>query len=199
MDDSYYYAITVGFPNFDVALDGQGEPQQQVYMQPNLTQFQILGTGAYTLYNSVSARTGNVTYKTVMQDITAVFTMVETSSTSIFEAMCALKKTTEDLKYNIEQLGEFGGLSMYTIAYIPGLHEDNPDTVQQHRNLWWNFNICWLGAFQRYIDYPINDLDTDEMEKMGQIVIEFADYIERFGLVDYQMGIWEEEILDRET
>lgn len=88
---------------------------------------------------------------------------------------------------------------MYTIAYILGLHEDNPDTLQQHHNLWWNFNICWLSAFQRYIDYPINDLDTDEMERMGQILIRFADHVECYGLVDYQMGIWEEEILDRET
>jgi hypothetical protein len=88
---------------------------------------------------------------------------------------------------------------MYTIAYILGLHVDNPDTLQQHRNLWWSFNISWLSAFQRYIDYPINDLDTDEMERMGQILIQFADNVEGYGLVDYQMGIWEEEILDRET
>jgi hypothetical protein len=108
MDDNYYYAITVGFPNFHVALDGQGEPQQQVYMQPNLlTQFQILGTGAYTLYNSVSARTGNVTYETVMQDITAVLLMIKNSETSISQAMWALKQITEDLMHNTKQLGEF--------------------------------------------------------------------------------------------
>jgi hypothetical protein len=81
---------------------------------------------------------------------------------------------------------------MYIVAYISGLHEDNPDTLQQHRDLWQSFNLCWLSAFQRYIDYPINDLDTDEMKEMGQIVIEFGDYVEPYGLVDYQ-------ILDRET
>jgi hypothetical protein len=39
-------------------------------------------------------------------------------------------------------------------------------------------------------------LSADSMEKMGQELIRFCDLIEPHGLVDYQMGIWEEEILD---
>lgn len=93
MDYNYHY---VGFPNFDVAFDGQPEPQQQVFMQPNLlTQFQIW-------------EPCNVTYETVMQDITAVLKMIENSETSISQAMCALKQMTEDLMRNTQQLGEFG-------------------------------------------------------------------------------------------
>jgi hypothetical protein len=39
-------------------------------------------------------------------------------------------------------------------------------------------------------------LSADSMEKMGQELIRLCDLVEPHGLVDYQMGIWEEEILD---
>ncbi|KAE8554684.1 hypothetical protein EYB25_003225 [Talaromyces marneffei] len=199
MDNNFYHAITGGFPNPNVVFDGQGELQQPVFKQSNLgTQSQLWEPGHTHSTTASQQDPHNVTYETVMQDIAAVLIMIPKSRKSISEAMYALEKTTEDLKNNIEKLGEFGGLSMYTIAYISDLHMDNSNTLEQHRNLWSNFNYCWLSAFQKYIDYPINDLDTDRMEKMGQIVIEFADYVEPYGLVDYQMGFWEEEILDRE-
>lgn len=40
-------------------------------------------------------------------------------------------------------------------------------------------------------------LKVDEMEEMGHFLIVFCDGIERHGLVDYELGVWEEEILDR--
>jgi hypothetical protein len=33
------------------------------------------------------------------------------------------------------------------------------------------------------------------MEAMGKDLIQLCDQLEQHGLVDYQMGIWEEEIL----
>lgn len=39
-------------------------------------------------------------------------------------------------------------------------------------------------------------LSADSLEKMGQELIRLCDLVEPHGLVDYQMGIWEEEILD---
>lgn len=33
------------------------------------------------------------------------------------------------------------------------------------------------------------------MESMGKALIQLCDQLEQHGLVDYQMGIWEEEIL----
>jgi hypothetical protein len=35
----------------------------------------------------------------------------------------------------------------------------------------------------------------DRMETMGKNLIQLCDQLEQHGLVDYQMGIWEEEIL----
>ncbi|EEA19284.1 hypothetical protein PMAA_000840 [Talaromyces marneffei ATCC 18224] len=39
-------------------------------------------------------------------------------------------------------------------------------------------------------------LSVAEMEAMGEFLIKFCDGIARHGLVDYEMGVWEEEILD---
>lgn len=33
------------------------------------------------------------------------------------------------------------------------------------------------------------------MESMGKELIQLCDQLEQYGLVDYQMGVWEEEIL----
>lgn len=38
-------------------------------------------------------------------------------------------------------------------------------------------------------------LSRDRMESMGKDLIQLCDQLEQYGLVDYQMGIWEEEIL----
>lgn len=38
-------------------------------------------------------------------------------------------------------------------------------------------------------------LSRDRMEAMGKELIQLCDQLEQHGLVDYQMGIWEEEIL----
>lgn len=38
-------------------------------------------------------------------------------------------------------------------------------------------------------------LDTGTMEQMGKDLVQLCDRLEEHGLVDYQMGVWEEEIL----
>jgi len=43
---------------------------------------------------------------------------------------------------------------------------------------------------------PPRDLITEEtLENMGTEMVRHCDNMERHGLVDYQMGVWEEEIL----
>lgn len=36
------------------------------------------------------------------------------------------------------------------------------------------------------------------LERMGDEVVRLCDTMERHGLVDYQMGVWEEEIISSE-
>lgn len=76
--------------------------------------------------------------------------------------------------------------------------------------LWNDFNICWLAICQRQKDLtqdlfrteqrPSNAtlLDANALENLGDELTRLCDQLEQHGLVDYQMGIWEEEILSGE-
>lgn len=73
--------------------------------------------------------------------------------------------------------------------------------------LWNDFNLCWLAVCQKQKDLLQDVLRTrrqpphttllndDVMDNLGKELIQLCDRVEQFGLVDYQMGIWEEEIL----
>lgn len=76
--------------------------------------------------------------------------------------------------------------------------------------LWEEFNTAWLSALQRQKELTIEMLDTgqrphhpqsllesDQMEGMGKELVRLCDIMEKHGLVDYQMGVWEEEIVTR--
>ncbi|KAJ5545440.1 hypothetical protein N7461_007744 [Penicillium sp. DV-2018c] len=86
------------------------------------------------------------------------------------------------------------------------LHDDSlhyPDRLK----LWNDFNLCWLAICQKQKDLILDMIATnqqpahtsfirrDRMESMGRDLIQLCDQLEPHGLVDYQMGIWEEEIL----
>jgi hypothetical protein len=43
---------------------------------------------------------------------------------------------------------------------------------------------------------PQSILSQDSLEKMGKELIRLDDGMEKHGLVDYQMGVWEEEIIN---
>lgn len=73
--------------------------------------------------------------------------------------------------------------------------------------LWNDFNICWLALCQKQKDMaeelfqtgrqpPQTSLLSNEaMDNLGKELIQLCDRMEQHGLVDYQLGIWEEEIL----
>jgi hypothetical protein len=74
--------------------------------------------------------------------------------------------------------------------------------------LWNDFNTCWLVTLQKQKDMILEiqatgqqpqhgqDIMAEEtLEKMGRELVRLCDSMERHGLVDYQMGVWEEEII----
>lgn len=74
--------------------------------------------------------------------------------------------------------------------------------------LWEDFNHCWLTALQRQKELteemldpghrthaPTSLMDYDFMETLGRELVRLCDMMEKHGLVDYQMGVWEEEII----
>lgn len=45
----------------------------------------------------------------------------------------------------------------------------------------------------------VNLIREAALEGMGEALIGLCDGVEKYGLVDYQMGVWEEEILSGEV
>lgn len=87
------------------------------------------------------------------------------------------------------------------------LFQDNPARYQGHLKLWRDLNNCWLSLFQKQKDitsatlasgqqqHIANLLTVETMESMGDTVVQLCDKLEPKGLVDYELGFWEEEII----
>lgn len=84
-----------------------------------------------------------------------------------------------------------------------GLTLDNKDLHADRIQLWNDFNCAWLALFQKQKDLmesslihrPSGLISPENLEKMGNELIQMCDGIERHGLVDYQYGVWEERII----
>ncbi|CAG7929532.1 unnamed protein product [Penicillium olsonii] len=96
---------------------------------------------------------------------------------------------------------------LVTNARDLGLLRDDSIHYPDRLELWSNFNLCWLAVCQKQKDLfqdmissghqltQVSLIRRDRMESMGTDLIQLCDQLEQHGLVDYQMGIWEEEIL----
>jgi hypothetical protein len=127
----------------------------------------------------------------------------------------ALKRTFFNMREG--RLGE-AGTSLLTISdwllsnameLATGLLHDDQELHGDRTRLWNEFNTCWLSVLNRQKeilrDYlatgqrpqaPQELLKEEFLERMGREIVRLCDNMERHGLVDYQMGVWEEEIID---
>lgn len=96
----------------------------------------------------------------------------------------------------------------YDVNIRLGLTKDEEELHGERIKLWNDFNTCWLAVLQKQKDTtqemidlgqrpvpPQSYLQEDFLEKMGRELVRLCDGMERHGLVDYQMGVWEEEII----
>lgn len=85
---------------------------------------------------------------------------------------------------------------------------ENTDVHDARVNMWTEFNFCWLALLQRqkenteqiiHLDQAPTPSDSllnvETLERMGTELVRLCDGIERHGLVDYEMGVAEEEII----
>ncbi|KAJ5972793.1 uncharacterized protein N7479_002711 [Penicillium vulpinum] len=96
---------------------------------------------------------------------------------------------------------------LVTNARDLGLLHDDSIHYSDRLKLWSEFNLCWLALCQKQKDLVLEVIATSQqpahtslirrehMDAMGRDLIQLCDQLEPHGLVDYQMGIWEEEIL----
>ncbi|CVL08219.1 uncharacterized protein FMAN_14149 [Fusarium mangiferae] len=84
-----------------------------------------------------------------------------------------------------------------------GLNLDDTNLHADRIQLWNDFNHAWLGLGQRQIDLMTSSPQLSRtqslvskamIKKMGNELIRLCDGIERHGLVDYQYGVWEDQI-----
>lgn len=93
------------------------------------------------------------------------------------------------------------------LKLITGLVRDDETIHATRLKLWAEFNTCWVSMLQRQKDMsaemlsvgqrpapPRTLLQYEQMETMGNELIRLCDNMENHGLVDYQLGVWEEDI-----
>lgn len=91
-----------------------------------------------------------------------------------------------------------------------GLNKDNQAIHKERLKLWKDFNYCWLAFLTRQLDdsrrlkatgqaLPVGQsvLPKPALQNLGDELTRLCDDLEKSGLVDYEMGVWEEEIIDR--
>lgn len=71
--------------------------------------------------------------------------------------------------------------------------------------MWNDFNHAWLATIQaqkelmesgRQLGRSQSRISLEGLKKMGDELVRLCDGIERHGLVDYQYGVWEEQITE---
>ncbi|EGO61091.1 hypothetical protein NEUTE1DRAFT_76809 [Neurospora tetrasperma FGSC 2508] len=86
-----------------------------------------------------------------------------------------------------------------------GLTSDDQSLHGDRIKLWNDFNHAWLGMLQRQKEMTESGqqpqrsqsvISAEGLKKMGKELIRLCDSIERHGLVDYQYGVWEEQIIE---
>lgn len=141
-------------------------------------------------------------------------TFENTRSGRLIEAGQSLLEISEWLLGHAVELGRptFARKSpSIRTEHLQGLVRDEQELHSDRIKLWNEFNTCWLAVLQRQKENTQEMLDTgqpprppqsilqeDFLERMGKELVQLCDTMERHGLVDYQMGVWEEEIIHGE-
>ncbi|KAF7726978.1 hypothetical protein EC973_008173 [Apophysomyces ossiformis] len=124
------------------------------------------------------------------------------NTTSFEEIQKQLKKTLDHVEQR-NMVSGFQTLSKATSAVVDhceqlGLtSDDHPYNAIDREQFWAGLNNCWLYALAQRQE-PSSEAErlTDQhLYGLREMVVAWADKLERFGLVDYEMGWWEADIL----
>jgi hypothetical protein len=102
-------------------------------------------------------------------------------------------------------------VSAFVLISLLGLAEDHEDSKEEKMEFWKNFNHAWLVTLQDQYRLANEMIPNDQsmrnsdaiigartLKHLARKVVQFCDNVEVYGLVDYEMGFWEEPILGRE-
>ncbi|GIZ46491.1 hypothetical protein CKM354_000961700 [Cercospora kikuchii] len=138
------------------------------------------------------------------------------SAQSVDQAFANYQNQIRTLFTNVREgsLREVGGLLMDVSLYLLGnaealgLTRDDDNLHDERIRLWDEFNRAWLVTLekqreltQEYIRNqglrePQSIMSAQILEHLSRELVRLCDSVEKHGLVDYQMGVAEEEIMD---
>lgn len=124
----------------------------------------------------------------------------------VTEASEKLIVVTEWLLGSVRALGQLPSHEHHRYTDIlTGLHHDDEENHDQRIVLWRELNHAWeaLGQKQKSItetalrtqQSPPDYLTSTAMQNLMDKLTQLCDSLEKYGLVDYEIGIWEEQIV----
>lgn len=85
---------------------------------------------------------------------------------------------------------------------MAGLATDDTELQADREQLWKNFNVAWLALGRAQKEAMLTGqrstmlLSRETVKDLIDELVRLVDGIERHGLVDYGMGVWEERIVE---
>ncbi|MCJ1354348.1 MAG: hypothetical protein MMC33_004336 [Icmadophila ericetorum] len=209
-----------GVPQYYSAAEATSVPGPstipQQYATAQFTQYQQQPTPAGRATQPIAYATGMAEYVTPpipefieQQETVSQASRYDVAYNQYIEALKETFQNTRDGRL-IEAGQSLLDVSEWLLGHAAdlGLTRDEQELHAERIKLWNDFNTCWLTVLQRQKDITQEMLDTgqpppppqsilqeDFLNRMGRELIRLCDGMERHGLVDYQMGVWEEEII----
>ncbi|KAF9428439.1 hypothetical protein BGZ94_002362 [Podila epigama] len=115
----------------------------------------------------------------------------------ILKSFDTLSRLTDIVVTNCEVLGLVHEDEVLEIG-SSGSTVVDPLTFDQKAGFWTGLNNCWLFAFSHYANARSDDQQLKEphLHHLYNSVKTWADTLEKYGLVNYEMGLWEQDILE---
>ncbi|KAF9327838.1 hypothetical protein BG006_008916 [Podila minutissima] len=112
----------------------------------------------------------------------------------ILKSFDTLSRLTDIIVTNCEQLG----LVSDNAASTSTTKSTASQEIDQKAGFWTGLNNCWLFAFSHYANARSQDQQLKEphLHHLHNSVKTWADALEKYGLVNYEMGLWEQDILE---
>ncbi|KAI8079962.1 uncharacterized protein BX664DRAFT_388910 [Halteromyces radiatus] len=176
------------------------------HSQPSTTEVHnpITSTSSTQNDSPLPATQGSTTNIKTQENVPVTSTSPTTakSTTNFEEIQNQLKKTLDHIEQR-NMVSGFRTLSKATGAVVDhceqlGLtSDDHPYNAIDREQFWAGLNNCWLYALaQRHEpSQPEEKMTDQQLRRLREHVVTWADKLERYGLVDYEMGWWEADIL----
>jgi hypothetical protein len=123
----------------------------------------------------------------------------------VTEASDKVLAATRWLVASVSALGEFTtNLSGEQALIVQGLQHDDENRYEERIELWTELNLCWEAIAQKQKEIteealrttrlPADILSGETITHLVDELVSLCDQLEQYGLVDFELGIWEEQI-----